>query len=51
MPPDAVDNIRKVKDIKFWLYIAILNKQISSQEAVFTATIYKTNLKLFTASV
>ena len=47
MPPDMVDNVRKVKDIRLQLYTTFLNKRVSTQEEAFTATLHKTNLKLF----
>ena len=51
MPPDVVDNVRNVKDIGFQLYTTFLNKRVSSQEEAFTATLHKTVLKLFKASL
>ena len=50
MTPDVVDNVRKVKDIGLQLYTTFLNKRVSTQEEAFTATLQKTNLKLFKVS-
>ena len=47
MPPDVVDNVRKVKDIGLQLYTTFLNKRVNTQKQAFTATLHKTNLKLF----
>ena len=51
MPPDVVDNVRKVKDIGLQLYTTFLNKRVSTQQEAFTATLHKTNLKLFKSSL
>ena len=48
---NVVDNVTKVKDIRFKLYTTFLNKRVSSQEEAFTATLHNTNLKLFKASL
>ena len=45
MPPDVVDNVRKVNDIGFQLYTTFLNKRVSSQEEAFNATLHEANLK------
>ena len=50
MSPDVVDNVRKVKDIGLQLYTTFFNKRVSTQEDAFTATLHKTNLKLFKVS-
>ena len=47
MSPDVVDNVSKVKDIGLQLYTTFFNKRVSTQEDAFTATLHKTNLKLF----
>ena len=51
MPTDVVDNVRKVKGIGFQLYTTFLNKRVSSLEEAFTATLHKSNLKSFQASL
>ena len=51
MPPNVVDNVRKVKDIGLQLYTTFLNKRVSTQEEAFAATLHKTNLKLFKSSL
>ena len=51
MPPNVVDNVREVKYIGFQQYTTFLNKRVSSQEEAFTATLHKTNLELFKASL
>ena len=51
MPPDVVDNVREVKYIGFQQYTTFLNNRVSSQEEAFTATLHKTNLELFKASL
>ena len=51
MPSDLVDNVRKVKDIGLQLYTIIVSKRVSTQEEVFTATLHKTYLRLFKASL
>lgn len=47
MPPDVVDNVRKVKDIGLEKYTTYVNKRIISQEEAFTAPIPHVKLKLF----
>ena len=49
MPPDVVDNLRKVKDIGLQLYTTFLNKRVSTQEEAFITILHKTNLSLFKA--
>ena len=49
MPPEVVDNVRKVKDIGLQKYKAFVDKRIYSQEEAFTAAIPHTKLKLFTS--
>jgi len=39
IPPDVVDNVRKVKNIGLERYKAFVDKRIYSQEEAFTATI------------
>ena len=51
IPPDVVDNVRKVKNIGLERYKAFVDKRIYSQEEAFTATIPHTKLKLFTSSL
>ena len=51
MPPDVEDSVRKEKDIGFQLYTTFPNKRVSYQEEAFTATLHKTNLKLFNVSL
>ena len=51
MPPDVVDNVRKMKYIGLQLYTSFLNKQVSTQEEAFTATLRKTNLKVLKSSL
>ena len=51
LPQNVVHNMRKVKDVRFQLYTAVLNKKFSFQEVTFTATMYEAYLKLFEASV
>lgn len=47
MPPDVVENVRKVKNIGVQKYQEFLEKRITSQQEAFTATIPNTKLKLF----
>ena len=47
MPPDVVENVRKVKDIGVQKYQEFLETRITSQQEAFTATIPNTKLKLF----
>lgn len=49
MPPDVVDNVRKVQDIGMKIYNEFVDKRIRSQEEAFTAPIPHTRLKLFKA--
>ena len=51
MPPDVVDNVRKVKDIGLQRYKAFVDKRIMSQDEAFTEPIPHIKLKLFKASL
>ena len=50
MPPEVVDNVRKVKDIGMQRYRAYVDKRVRSQEEAFNVPIRLTRLKLFKAS-
>ena len=47
MPLEVVNSMRNIEETGQELYSSFLNKRICSQEEAFTATISKTNLKLF----
>ena len=51
IPPDVVDNVRKVKDIALQRYKAFVNKWIMSQEDAFPEPLPHIKLKLFKASL
>ena len=50
MPPDVVDNVRKVKEVGTKRYEAFLDKRVRSQEEAFTTPIPQNRLKLFKSS-
>ena len=51
MPPDVVDNVRKVKDIGLQRYKAFVDKRSMSQEDAFPEPLPHIKLKLFKASL
>ena len=51
MPPEVVDNVRKVKDIGLKRYKSFADKRIISHQEAFTAPITNTKLKLFKDSL
>ena len=47
MPPEVIENIRRIKDIGKAKYDSFVKLRIESQQDSFTSTLSQTNLKLF----